>query len=121
MFSRDHDQVFDYNGRALRLFGSGQLKHPCGLAIDSAGNWLCCDYDNRRVCVFRADGSFLCEFDDHTVEKHNFQPYSVCVDRDGRILVAANSPRLFVFAFCDRDSSLEQALARQIAIDLADG
>ena len=57
--------VFDtrQDGCAVRFaaFGSetGQVRHPCGVAVDGDGRILVADWSNRRVQVFAANGEFL--------------------------------------------------------------
>lgn len=79
-------QVFDEQGKFLRQFGS---------AGNASGqfNLLVCDRFNRRVQVLTAGGAFITEFAAGL-------PYSVHVDRDGRIFVGDDlEPRVRVFVF----------------------
>ncbi len=43
--------------------GPGQFDHPLGVAVDAAGHVYVTDWGNKRVQIFRSDGSFSREFD----------------------------------------------------------
>lgn len=103
-------QVFDYQGKFLRKFGSqgskdGQLSYPFGLAVDSARNWLVADHDNHRISVFRSDGSFLTTFtytpfsNPYALTLPKGSPYSLDVDHDGRVIVGDSESCVYVFVF----------------------
>ena len=43
--------------------GPGQFDHPLGVAVDAAGHIYVTDWGNKRVQIFRSDGSYSREFD----------------------------------------------------------
>lgn len=43
--------------------GPGQFDHPLGVAVDASGGIFVTDWGNKRVQVFRSDGSFARQFD----------------------------------------------------------
>lgn len=95
----------------MRKFGSkgsapGQFAQPEQIALDREGNILVADTDNRRVQIFKQDGTFITVFntniDEHTHESGGYTggwPRCVCVDADGRILVGDSNCVIRVFAF----------------------
>ena len=90
-FSRGEVTVVDLSGRApLRVIGTkgtgpGQLKGPCGVALDCLGNVLVADSGNKRVSVFRAgDGVFVAQF------ATPMTPRFVLVDRTGHVVVSGD-------------------------------
>lgn len=68
------------------MFPSGE---PYAVAVDQANNILVADADH--VQFFGQDGAFITAFEAD-------DPYSLCVDRDGRVFVGGNG-YLHVFAF----------------------
>ncbi|XP_070561831.1 tripartite motif-containing protein 2-like [Ptychodera flava] len=45
--------------------GPGELKHPCGVAVDSKGNLIVSEVGNKRVQLLTASGQYLHHFDIH--------------------------------------------------------
>ncbi len=46
----------------VREIGAGQLRHPCGVALDARGNVFVTDTGQDRVAVFDTTGRFIAEF-----------------------------------------------------------
>lgn len=89
-------QVFTVDGAFLRKLesGSGQpFDRLAGIALDRAGNVLVCVRSNMQVQVLTASGAFVTEFGLDT------DPYSVRVDKEGRVLVGCRDGLVRVFAF----------------------
>ena len=56
--------IFSSRGEKIKTFGregsaQGQLKWPCGVAVDGDGNILVVDGCNHRIQKFTEDGKFL--------------------------------------------------------------
>ena len=68
---------------------------PVSIAVDHAGQWLVAD--QQRVQAFTAKGVFVTQFAESSLEVR--YPVCVCVDLNGRILVAGARYRVHVFAF----------------------
>jgi hypothetical protein len=67
---------------------SGQFNHPAGIAIDSKGNLLVVDQNNKRVQKFNQDGVFVSSFGSSGTGNGQFsRPTDVAVDAAGNILV----------------------------------
>ena len=45
-------QIFDSQGKFVRIVGAGQVENPRHLFVDSDDNILVADYDNDRIQVF---------------------------------------------------------------------
>ena len=63
-------KVFSKEGNFLYNIGSegtgdGQLNSPVGLAIDKFNNLIVCDVGNRRLQIFRLDGTFVTKIGGH--------------------------------------------------------
>lgn len=93
--------MFDYKGKSLRRFASHGLvpvfeSFAVGLAVDSVGNWVVVHQGNfdDPVQVFASDGRFLTAFGHQIPESL----HSVCVDREGRILIGT-AWKVYVFTF----------------------
>jgi tripartite motif-containing protein 71 len=74
--------------------GDGQLNHPAGMAIDSAGDLWVVDQDNDRVQKFNQAGEFLDSFGSSGAGDGQFgRPTSVAIDSAGDLWVtdAGNS------------------------------
>ncbi|XP_011406990.2 PREDICTED: E3 ubiquitin-protein ligase TRIM71-like [Amphimedon queenslandica] len=61
--------------------GNGQLSRPFGMSTDGKGNILVADYSNKRVQVFKEDGTFV------QVMQCDGNASDVVVDNEGRIHV----------------------------------
>jgi DNA-binding beta-propeller fold protein YncE len=89
-------RIFDRKGTLLAAWGRralgppvppGQLFDPTALAVDAAGRVYVADGASARVVVFRADGTFVHEWDRTTAPGLQF-PRGLAVDRQGRVYVA---------------------------------
>lgn len=101
--------MFDSKGKFLRSWSprnfspsvltkdyGGQANNPCGLALDSVGNWFVCAQVLSGVQVFAADGTFVTSFGQFGYSAEEVAglikcPTDVCVDSDNRILVVADT------------------------------
>ena len=84
-------KVFSEEGKFLYNIGSegpgdGQLNHPIGFAIDKFNNLIVCDRDNRRLQIFRLDGTFVTKIEEHFSMDGGIPNY-VAVSNDGHVLV----------------------------------
>jgi|GEM_PF-1065594 len=61
--------------------GNGELNNPVDVAVDSKGNYVVADFDNKRVQIFNAKGKNV-----KTI-KLGSRPSGVALFSDGRILV----------------------------------
>ena len=95
--------VSDYDANCIKVFskegkflynngsegpGDGQLYHPVGLAFDkfnSLNNLIVCNRGNRRLQIFKVDGTFVSKIAEH-FSKDNRIPTSVAVSNDGHVL-----------------------------------
>lgn len=69
--------------------GNGQFNHPAGIAIDSKGNLLVVDQNNKRVEKFNEAGEFISSFGSAGTGNGQFsRPTDVAVDSKGNIWVA---------------------------------
>ena len=87
-------KVFSKEGKFLYNIGSegpgdGQLNGPVGLAIDKFNNLIVCDGRNRRLQIFRLDGTFVTKIEEH-FSKDNRTPAYVTVASDGLVFVTDN-------------------------------
>ena len=80
-FSNSRVQVFTADGTYIREFGQGQLSNPRGLTFTTEGNVVVGSSSNSGVSIFNRDGQLV-----HTLNVNN--PYSVCFDQNGDLLVA---------------------------------
>ena len=77
----NEEGVFLYNiGR--KGSGQGQLRRPCGLAVDAFDNLIVCDSSNQRLQMFTLDGKFLISIGDGIQS-----PCGVTVCKNGYVLV----------------------------------
>ena len=63
-------KVFSEERKFLYIIGSegsgdGQLNRPIGLAIDKFNNLIVCDERNKRLQIFRLDGTFVPKIAEH--------------------------------------------------------
>lgn len=63
-----------------------------GVALDRFGNMYVADTNGHRITIITPNCSFITSFD-------VFNPYIVCVDLQGRIMVASESRSVLVFGF----------------------
>jgi len=74
--------------------GNGQLKHPAGIAVDSAGNLWIVDQDNYRVQKFNAAGEYQGSFGSQGSGDGQFgRPTDIAIDAVGNLWItdAGNS------------------------------
>ena len=79
--------------------GDGQLSSPRGICLDPEGNVFVADYDNKRVQVFTADGTFRYSITGNTSDGSAFSsPWGVAFDPNGNLhIVAHGSNRVKIF------------------------
>ena len=83
-------KVFNKEGVFLYKIGSrgsgdGEFNGPVGLAVDTFGRLIVCDYFNNRLQVFTLDGKFVTKIEPQRTGLG--RPRSVAVSNDGRIFV----------------------------------
>ena len=83
-------KVFNKEGVFLYNIGSegscdGQFSYPAGLAVDSFGRLIVCDFSNNRLQVFTLDGKFVTKIEPQRTGLG--RPLSVAVSNDGRLFV----------------------------------
>ena len=84
-------KVFSKEGKFLYNIGSegtgdGQLNRPTGVAICKFNNLIVCDAANRRLQIFRLDGTFVTKIEEHFSKEGGF-PIYVAVSNDEHVLV----------------------------------
>lgn len=84
-------QVFSNEGQFKFRFGvrgrsPGQLQRPTGVAVDTNGDIIVADYDNRWVSIFSPEGKFKTKIGAGRL----MGPKGVAVDRNGHIIVVDN-------------------------------
>jgi sugar lactone lactonase YvrE len=79
--------------------GNGQFNHPAGMAVDSKGNLLVVDENNKRVQKFNEAGEYVSSFGSSGTGDGQFsRPTDVAVDSKGNIWVTdAGSNRVQKF------------------------
>ena len=80
-YSNSRVQVFAADFTYVREFGQGQLIGPRGLTFTTQGNVVVAS-DNRCVSIFNLEGQLV-----HTLNVGS-NPYAICFDRNGDLLVA---------------------------------
>ena len=81
-YSNRRMQVFTADGTYVREFGQGQLNGPRGITFTTLGNVVVASWGNSRVSIFNLEGQLV-----HTLNVGS-NPYAVCFDRNGDLLVA---------------------------------
>ena len=84
-------QIFDDQGHYLDQFGGkGNLNHqldlPLGLSIDSDGNIIVADFNNKSIKIFSLDGQFLRRIG----EEGSFIDPFHCIQHDNYFIVSDN-------------------------------
>ena len=84
-------KVFSEEGEFLYIIGSegsgdGQLIRTSGFAIDKFNNLIVCDEGNKRLQIFRLDGTFVTKIEEH-FSRDNRIPNYVAVSNDGHVFV----------------------------------
>ena len=72
--------------------GNGQLSSPRGMSTDGKGNILVADYSNKRVQVFKEDGTFV------QVTQCDGNASDVAVDNEGKIYIAHYQNHVQIFS-----------------------
>jgi DNA-binding beta-propeller fold protein YncE len=86
-------QVFDPNGKVLRIFGEkgmgpGQILRGHGIAFDPQQRMYVTDVDNMRVSVFERSGKFLFNWGKDGSNLGDFNaPHGLFVDANGDVFV----------------------------------
>jgi len=75
-----------------KVFGSsgsdpGQFCDPAGLVVDTAGNMIVADSKNHRLCVFSAEGKFVCHV---SLSPETRRPSGVALDKERKELFVLN-------------------------------
>jgi len=75
-----------------KVFGSsgsdpGQFCDPAGLVVDIVGNMIVADSKNHRLCVFSAEGKFVCHV---SLSPETRRPSGVALDKERRELFVLN-------------------------------
>ncbi|MFH0952626.1 MAG: T9SS type A sorting domain-containing protein [Patescibacteria group bacterium] len=72
--------------------GDGQFNYPHGVAIASDGNVYVADYNNHRIQVFTADGTFVSKWGEQGSGDGQFNfPHGVAITTNGNVYVVDNS------------------------------
>ncbi|KAK2517574.1 hypothetical protein Q9233_013009 [Columba guinea] len=84
-------RVFSNEGQFRLRFGvrgrsPGQLQRPTGVTVDTNGDIIVADYDNRWVSIFSPEGKFKSKIGAGRL----LGPKGVAVDRNGHIIVVDN-------------------------------
>jgi sugar lactone lactonase YvrE len=86
-------QVFDPNGKLLRIFaekgtGPGQILRGHGMAFDQQQRLFVTDVDNMRISVFERSGKFLFQWGKDGPNLGDFNaPHGLFVDANGDVFV----------------------------------
>ncbi len=87
-----HSRVVEYvatTGAVVRIFGSGVLDEPRGLAVTASGYVYVADTDHDRVVVFAPNGTLIVKFGTSGAGHGQMSsPTSVALSPLGRVLVA---------------------------------
>ena len=75
-------QVFTADGTYIRAFGQGQLNGPRGLTFTTQENVVVASSGNRCASIFNLEGQLV-----HTLNVGS-NPFTVCFDQNGDLLVA---------------------------------
>ncbi|MBN1356415.1 sulfatase-like hydrolase/transferase [bacterium] len=100
-----HDQIvkIDLQGKVLSVLGSrgsapGQFKKPVGITIDTKGNLIVADRDNRRVQILDPDGKVERLISIEGWEDHPFNLPYLCLDEFNNLYVTdPPAHRILVF------------------------
>ena len=77
-------QIFDFEGKFVRIVGANQVKYPYHIFVDSDDNILVADCGNNRVQGFHQNGTHI-----KTIGAgHLTSPAGVCMDGEERIFVS---------------------------------
>ena len=69
------------------------MNGPSGLSVDGRDRIVVADSENKRVCVFEKDGTFLFSFGSGQSQS----PFGVCVDFGGGIIVSDQKTKTVQF------------------------
>src|SRR5690349_19975540 len=82
------------NGEYLFQFGTygmndGQFRQPIGLAVNSKGDIIVCEYGGHSIQIFDWEGHFISKFGSYGNGDGQFSyPWGVCVTPDDSIIIA---------------------------------
>ena len=91
--------MFDPGGNFLFYIGkkgsgSGEFRHPVGLAFDSLGRLFVSDRNNHRIQVFTSKGNFIGSFGSMGTEPGRFtKPADLDFDQNDRLYVVDKGNR----------------------------
>ena len=93
----NHDLTF-HSSFGIKGSDPGQFSRPAGISVDTTGNVLVADDDNKRIQVFDASGRYLSSITHTTPGQRLKGPVSVAVGPDDCVYVVEfDSDRLSVF------------------------
>ena len=97
IFSNKGQHICDHGVPEKPGAGPGLLDCPSGICIDKLDNILICDKNNDRIVLLDPRGRFMCV----VVEGQDVlqRPQAVCVDREGRLLVAEEEGMVKIFKY----------------------
>jgi sugar lactone lactonase YvrE len=80
--------------------GTGQLKNPRGIVVDSAGNVWACDTGDNRIVEFDSNGNLLTQFGSYgSGNGYVNSPWDVTLDSSGNVwVVDAGNNRIEEFS-----------------------
>jgi len=67
--------------------GAGQLSDPAGLVVDSVGNIIVADSKNHRLCLYSAEGKFVCNL---SLSPDTRRPSGVALDKEQKDIYVLN-------------------------------
>lgn len=83
--------VFDEDGNFQFSFGDAggtPLERPLYIAFDPDGNVWITERRNQKIFVFTPEGEFIKEFVPRNVDRNNWQPNAIYIEKDGTIYVS---------------------------------
>jgi len=84
---------------------SGRLNFPVGISTDPAGNFVVCDTNNGRVCVFDKNGRFIDQYGSLGGSAENlFAPHAARVYKDRLYVANTRSHWITVFDYTTKDA-----------------
>jgi len=80
-------QIFDSQGKFVRVVGDRKVNDPYHLFVDSDDHILVTDAGNNRIQVFHQNGHHIKIIG----SRENFYPRGICMDPEGRIIFSEGS------------------------------